>query len=265
MPVSKVALGDGRTLIDLTSDTVDAAHLSQGYTAHGPDGSAIVGTLVAQNVLSGESAPSSSIGSNGDIYLVLSGGGSVEAYPADYTASGMSSKSNASACIDKSADDGSSTANMYSSSSGSTGVVEYTFDLSGIPANATITSVSCRVKAHEENSSRSAFTLQLYAGDTAKGSETTVSGTSNTIYTLTTGMWTRAEIDQLVLHTEYGYYGGLVAGATLTVEYSADKQASATITATSEGWSLSGNMYHKEGGSWVQSSIVTLNDMLARG
>lgn len=265
MPVSKVALGDGRTLIDLTSDTVDAAHLSQGYTAHGPDGSAIVGTLAAQNVLSGESAPSSSIGSDGDLYLVLSGGGSVEAYPEDFEASGMSSTSNASACIGKSADDGSSTANMYSSSSGSTGVVEYTFDLSGIPANATITRVSCRVKAHEENSSRSTFTLQLYAGSTAKGSETTVSGTSNTIYTLTTGTWTRAEIDQLVLHTEYGYYGGLVAGATLTVEYSADKQASATLTLTADGWTLSGNFYQKSGSSWVQSSTVTLNDMLARG
>lgn len=265
MPVSKVALGDGRTLIDLTSDTVDAAHLSQGYTAHGPDGSAIVGTLAAQNVLSGESAPSSSIGNNGDIYLVLSGGGSVEAYPADYTASGMSSTSNASACIDKSADEGSSTANMYSSSSGSTGVVEYTFDLSGIPANATITSVSCRVKAHEENASRSTFTLQLYAGSTAKGSETTVSGTSNTIYTLTTGSWTRAELDTLVLHTEYGYYGGLVAGATLTVEYSAEKQASATVTVTADGWALSGGLWVKSGDTWSQESAVALGPMVARG
>lgn len=265
MPVSKVALGDGRTLIDLTSDTVDAAHLSQGYTAHGPDGSAIVGTLAAQNVLSGESAPSLGVGSDGDIYLVLSGGGSVEAYPEDYTTSNMSSTSNASACIGKSADDGSSTANMYSSSSGSTGVVEYTFDLSGIPANATITSVSCQVKAHEENSSRSTFTLQLYAGSTAKGSETTVSGTSNTVYTLTTGTWTRAELDTLVLHTEYGYYGGLVAGATLTVGYEAERQASASLTVTEDGWSLSGDMYQKAGGSWSRTNSVSLGGMLARG
>lgn len=265
MPVSKVALGDGRTLIDLTSDTVDAAHLSQGYTAHGADGSSIVGTLAAQNVLSGESAPSSSIGSNGDLYLVLSGGGSVEAHPADFEASGMSNTSNASACIGKSADNGSSTANMYSSSSGTTGVVEYSFDLSAIPANATITSVSCRVRAHEENASRSEFTLQLYAGSTEKGSETTVSGTSNTIYTLTTGTWTRAEIDQLVLHTEYGYYGGLVAGATLVVEYSAEKQANATLTLTADGWTLSGDIYQKGSGTWSQVGSVQLSDALSRG
>lgn len=247
----------GATYSDVPAVTLPTAEGGTATFSLGGGGS-------SQRVLCGELTPSSSVGSNGDLYLILSGGGSVEAYPADYTASGMSSTSNASACIDKSADNGSSTANMYSSDSGSTGVVEYTFDLSGIPANATITSVSCRVKAHEENSSRSAFTLQLYAGSTAKGSKTTVSGTSNTIYTLTTGTWTRSEIDQLVLHTEYGYYGGLVAGATLTVEYSADKQASATLTLTADGWALSGDLYQKGGGAWAQVSSAAIEDTISR-
>jgi len=41
---SKVVLGTGEVLIDLTADTVDAAHLLNGYTAHGADGAPITGT-----------------------------------------------------------------------------------------------------------------------------------------------------------------------------------------------------------------------------
>ena len=174
MAASKVDVvrnGTTETLIDLTADTVDAAHLAQGYTAHGANGAAITGTMAAssgQKVYCGTSAPSSSIGSDGDLYLVLTGGGSIEVYPADYEASNISNSSNASAAIGKSASAGSSTSNIYSSSSGTTGVVEYSFDLSGIPSDATISSVTCQVKAHEENASRSEFTLQLYSGSTAK-------------------------------------------------------------------------------------------------
>lgn len=40
---SKVVLADGTVLIDLTSDTVDAAHLLSGYTAHGANGAPITG------------------------------------------------------------------------------------------------------------------------------------------------------------------------------------------------------------------------------
>lgn len=41
--ISKVVYG-GRTLIDLTADTVKAEHLIKGYTAHGADGALITGT-----------------------------------------------------------------------------------------------------------------------------------------------------------------------------------------------------------------------------
>lgn len=241
---------------------------SQTYTENGTYdvtglATAIVnveGSGSAQQILCGQSNPSSSVGNNGDIYLIASAGGSLEAFPADFTASGMNSTSNASACIGQSADSGSSTANMYSSGSSTTGIVEYSFDLSSIPSSAVISSVSCQVKAHEENASRSSFTLQLYAGSTAKGSATTVSGTSNTIYDLTTGSWTRSEIDSLVLHTTYGYYGGLVAGATLTINYTmADSSAEVTLTVTEDGWSINGsNIYQKTSGSWSGVSSVNL-------
>lgn len=44
MANSKVVLGNGTILIDLTADTVDASHLLTGYTAHGADGEAITGS-----------------------------------------------------------------------------------------------------------------------------------------------------------------------------------------------------------------------------
>lgn len=240
-----------------------------GFVGHLADGSQVTGTGQggdSQGIYTGTSAPSSSLGEDGDIYILADAGGSLEAYPADYEASGMSSTGNASACIGKSASEGTSTANMYSSSSGTTGVVEYSFDLSAIPSGASIKSVECEVKAHEENASRSTFTVQLYAGSTAKGSKTTVNGTSNTLYTLTTGSWTRAELDSLVLHTEYGYYGGLVAGATLTVAYEMDgAEYDVHLTGSASGWSISGSgIYQKSGGSWHAVATMQLEDLIER-
>lgn len=64
--VSKV-IYDGTTLIDISQDTVDAAHLLSGYTAHGSDGDAVQGactydadtsdaTASAGEILAGETA-----------------------------------------------------------------------------------------------------------------------------------------------------------------------------------------------------------------
>lgn len=53
---SKVVLTDGTVLIDLTSDTVDAAHLLASYTAHGADGAPIVGTCTYDSDTSSDTA-----------------------------------------------------------------------------------------------------------------------------------------------------------------------------------------------------------------
>ena len=64
--ISKVIYGN-TTLIDLTSDTVEAAKLRRGYTAHGRDGEAVTGTCdfdadtsdgtaQAADILNGETA-----------------------------------------------------------------------------------------------------------------------------------------------------------------------------------------------------------------
>ena len=64
---SKVVLANGTVLMDLTADTVDAAHLLDGYTAHGANGAPITGactydsdttndTAAVGEILSGKTA-----------------------------------------------------------------------------------------------------------------------------------------------------------------------------------------------------------------
>jgi hypothetical protein len=45
MANNKIQLASGVVLLDLTSDTVDAAHLADGYTAHDKSGAVITGTM----------------------------------------------------------------------------------------------------------------------------------------------------------------------------------------------------------------------------
>lgn len=70
MAYNKVVLG-GETKLDLTSDTVEAAYLLSGVTAHDKSGAQIVGTLVANYYYSGNSAPSDSLGNDGDFYVQM--------------------------------------------------------------------------------------------------------------------------------------------------------------------------------------------------
>lgn len=53
---SKVVLSDGTVLIDLTADTVDAAHLLSGYTAHSMAGAPIVGSCTFDSDTSEDTA-----------------------------------------------------------------------------------------------------------------------------------------------------------------------------------------------------------------
>ena len=62
----------------------------------------------------------------------------------------------------------------------------YSFNVTGIPAGATITSVTCSVKAYATSSNVTTRTVQLYSGTTAKGSAYTLP-TSSSTFNLTTG------------------------------------------------------------------------------
>lgn len=257
----------GSTKFDLRSDTVTEAALLSGVTAHNAAGNQITGTLSMQKIFTGTSTPTTSIGDDGDIYLHMINSSSKELYPVDVTASGMNSTGHLSDCIGVSADDGTSSSNVYSSGSGTTGIADYTFDFSNIPNGASIDNVSLQVKAHEENSSRSECTIRVYSGSTVKGSLTTVSGTSNHIYDVDCGSsWTRSELDNFIMRLSLGYYGGLIAGATLTVDYSFDEASfSVALNGTSTDWSIAGDdIYKKANGSWSKVSSVVLSSGVAK-
>lgn len=62
---------DGNVLIDLTNDTVNANTLLSGYTAHDRAGDSISGAVSFVTYYTGSTAPSDSLGSDGDIYLQI--------------------------------------------------------------------------------------------------------------------------------------------------------------------------------------------------
>lgn len=70
MSVNKV-IYNNTTLIDLTTDTVTSDTLLEGKTAHSNSGNVITGSLSFQKFYAGSGEPISSVGSDGDLYLVL--------------------------------------------------------------------------------------------------------------------------------------------------------------------------------------------------
>ena len=68
MAVSKVSY-NGTTLIDISDTTAVASTVASGSGCYGADGEWVSGSLAFVTYYTGSSAPSSSLGSNGDIYL----------------------------------------------------------------------------------------------------------------------------------------------------------------------------------------------------
>ena len=71
MPVNKVVYGD-RTLIDISDSTITADTILDGYEGYSKAGSKITGTVTVNRYYTGSTDPSSSLGSNGDLYLKVS-------------------------------------------------------------------------------------------------------------------------------------------------------------------------------------------------
>jgi len=156
-------------------------------------------------------------------------------YPVSYTTSGTINGTKYKNAIGKGADTSAVSGNDYSNGgSSSTAHIDYKFEFEEIPENATIDSVTCQVKGHLENTSRSTATLQMYHGSTAKGTQTKFTSTSAQTITVSCGTWTRAEIDDMYLRFTIGYYGGLVNGATVTVTYTWN-DVKHTITTSASG------------------------------
>lgn len=157
------------------------------------------------------------------VEITPSPGGTIERYPASYTTSGSISGTNYTQCIGKGSNTANSSGNDYASGgSSSTAYINYSFDFSDIPEDATIDSVSVTVKGHCENANQSSerAELQLYSGNSTKGSMSEFTSSSDTVITMTPGTWTRAELQNAILRFTIGYYGGKLVGATFEVTYS---------------------------------------------
>jgi hypothetical protein len=107
-------------------------------------------------------------------------------YPSGYTGCTFTTSTNASYRPENGYGDVNSTtrARLQLASTNTSYVIYYTFDCSAIPANATINSVSGSFSAYVSNTSRVTNTqARLYAGSTAKGSNTTFATASTTDHT----------------------------------------------------------------------------------
>ena len=69
MAVNKV-IYNGTTLIDLTSDTIEASDVRIGKTAHSANGDQVVGSLSVFTLYTGTDTPDASLGNDGDLYIV---------------------------------------------------------------------------------------------------------------------------------------------------------------------------------------------------
>lgn len=122
------------------------------------------------------------------------------------------------------------------------GKLTYNFDCSSIPSNATITNVTCVAAAacHSNGQYFDTKTVQLYNGNTAKGTATTITGNGNTRtdHNINGGSWTRSELDniKIVIRVQRGTNTSQSSfsfwGATLTVNYTLPSDPYYTYTLT---------------------------------
>ncbi len=165
----------------------------------------------------------------------------------------------------------------------------YNFDCSSIPADAIITSVTCVAAAscYSNGQHFSTKTLQLYNGNTAKGTATTITGNGSTKanHNIDGGTWTRSELNniKIVLYIQRGNNTTQASfsfwGATLTVQYtlpsnpyyaytisnlSADHTVVVSEATTDKmfvkvgtNWVEAVNVYKRVSGSWVKQDDLT--------
>lgn len=185
----------------------------------------------------------------------------------------QSGSSYAQYAVGRSADNPySSNSNMYASS-GSTGYAEYTFDFSDIPSGVEIIGLSAQCYGHRESSTISSSYVSkcaLYSGSYAISDEVDFPSTRSSMITVTANeLPTRSELDDVTLRHFVGYYGGLVLGITLTVEYSTTGGSTvdhytytftvgqdATVAVIIGGTAAQPKMYQKVNGAWVEVEVV---------
>ena len=160
-----------------------------------------------------------SFDSTNSVYNRTAGDSGDGIYSTNYIENGLTNHNSTTRCA------------LYSvQGSGAVSTMYYNFDCSSIPANATITSVTCQFKGGSQGSSYySSYIAQLTTGTTTKGTSQSVTGSNSspTTVTISGGTWTRAELNNIKImfrvtrgssntttDSTWSFFG-----ATLTVQY----------------------------------------------
>ena len=145
------------------------------------------------------------------------------------------------------------------SASGSVVYSEFSFDLSGIPTNAEIGTVTVVAGGSCETSYFSSYVAQLYCGSTAKG----VAGSlrsKTTTYTTTFngGVWTRDELNDCRIRFTATKSGTgstrkcYVNGARITVQYTVNNEK--FMLKLGGAWHDIARVFKKVNGIWVEQT-----------
>ena len=193
--------------------------------------------------------------------------------------------------VGKGYDNTTTTSNYYSGGSSTIAVWTYDVPFEGIPDDATIKSLYMLVNGHAESTSQSNeyMCARLISGSTNLSDELNFKdvGTSNSTQTVTANVTpTIAQLENLKVQCRLGYYGGVINGATVYLEYevagvyytySTTISGDTTIIVTIGGggsepkfyvkingtWTQVSKIYKKINGSWVEQSSSTWSTLFA--
>lgn len=149
--------------------------------------------------------------------------------------------------------------------SGAVSKLAVKFDVSKIPTNAKINSISCAMKARISNSSPYVLSgiAQLYCGTNRLSGEIDL-GTDPVVQTFNdTGWWDRESLDKLILLITctrgpiFASNGQTLRfyGADLTVDYTGGVSSGPVLSTKVNGsWVNVSKVYKKINGSWLEQS-----------
>lgn len=262
-----------------SSDTYTVAEMSTA-----------IQNIEIQHYYVGTTAPASSFGDDGDIFL-KSLRGTVSAHPTSYDTTNYSYQSISSSYpIENAYTDFDSTTlcqvNMTTGSQAET-YVYLKFDFSSIPLDATILSITAKVKATIGTTSTKYVSqryVQFYTGTTEKTSAHAMYGVDASDPTVTftstdMGTWTRSELQDVRLKF-YAKRGSSststsrnfkIYGATMTVEYMLEESSGTESIYYKENgtWNEAAEVDKKVNGSWVEqtdlSQVIDPTKKLVKG
>ena len=151
--------------------------------------------------------------------------------------------------------------------SGAVSKLAVKFDVSKIPTDAKINSISCKIKARISNGSSYILrgVAQLYCGTAGLSSEIEL-GTSEVAQSFSeTGWWDRESLDDLILliTCTRGYLSVNNSqnlrfyGADLTVDYTGGGSSGPVLSTKVNGsWVNVSKVYKKVNGIWVEQSDI---------